>query len=432
MHFRSCGGAGVPPAIGREPAPGSVAASRKGGLDAHPTFLIGPVPSEAVYVGVALTMRMMPDAPAHALPLAATLGLLREGIDTGLHRGAQVCVWRGGVAVADMAVGEARPEVAMTPEHVLLWHSAGKPMTAVAVMQLVERGELDLADRVAEVLPEFGRGGKEAVTLQHILIHTGGFRGLTIAAPSGMTQDEAWGTICDLPIEEGWEPGRSAGYHPLTSWFVLGRLIEAVTGERFAAVVRERVLEPLGMGDAWVGMPPEVCSAYEESGRLATTWNTSHGPPREPRDGTCDTLTAMNPGGGACGRASDLARFYEAMRRGGEIDGARVLQPETVAEMTRPHRVGMMDQTFRYPMPWGLGFILQPKQPAGRMPYGYGPRAGRGTFGHGGVQSVAGFCDPEHELSVGLIYTGMPGERRHQERVHAVLGALYQDLGVGR
>ena len=363
-------------------------------------------------------------------PLPKTTAALTQRAEQGPQGGAQLGIWRGGEVVADLALGEAAPGVAMTPDHLLPWHSAGKPITAVAVMQLVERGDVSLDTPVAEVLPEFGQGGKEAVTLHHLLTHTAGFRGLKSRVPSGMTGDEAWKRISEMELEPGWVVGESAGYHPLTSWFVLGRVIEAVTGEPLGPLLRARVLEPLGMRDSWVGMPEDIFEPYQKQGRLAATFDTSGDEPRPTRDASATSLTGTNPGGNACGPAHDLARFYESLRRGGELDGQRVLHPETVSDMTRRHRTGMRDRTFLFDMEWGLGLILEPARRTGRMPYGYGQHAGEHTFGHGGVQSVAGFADPDNELSVALIFNTMPGERPHQERVDDVLTALYEDLGM--
>ena len=126
----------------------------------------------------------------------------------------------------------------------------------------------------------------------------------------------------------------------------------------------------------------------------------------------------------------DLARFYEALRRGGTLDGVRLLDADTAADMTRRHRTGLTDRTFGVVIDWGLGVILHTPQPAGLMPYGYGKHASPQTFGHGGVRSVAAFADPDQQLAVALAFTGMPRERDHQRRAHDTLTALYHDLGL--
>jgi CubicO group peptidase (beta-lactamase class C family) len=108
-----------------------------------------------------------------------------------------------------------------------------------------------------------------------------------------------------------------------------------------------------------------------------------------------------------------------------------VLERETVALFTRRHREGMQDRTFRAVLDWGLGFILDSKRYGeAQHPYGYGPHASDATFGHSGYQSSTAFADPAHDLAVALVFNGCPGDAAHQERVHVVLGELYEDLGL--
>ena len=135
------------------------------------------------------------------------------------------------------------------------------------------------------------------------------------------------------------------------------------------------------------------------------------------------------------GPIRELVMFYEMLLGGGERQGVRLLQPETVAMMTSRQREGMEDQTFKQVVDWGLGVSINsahhaPNGAWHRIPYGYGPHASRDTFGHGGAQSSIAFADPAHGLAVGIVFNGMPGEAKHQMRVNAVLEALYGDLGL--
>src|SRR2546426_6942132 len=98
--------------------------------------------------------------------LPRTIAAIERGIDQGLHIGAQLYVSRHGQVVADMALGEARAGVAMRTDTLMLWLSAGKPITAVAVAQQRERGRLDWDDAVARHIPEFAAGGEEAITIR--------------------------------------------------------------------------------------------------------------------------------------------------------------------------------------------------------------------------------------------------------------------------
>ena len=100
---------------------------------------------------------------------------IESGLERGLHVGAQLYVSRDGKPVADLAFGIARDGVPMTPDTIMLWMSSIKPITAVAVAQIWERGKIALDDPVAKYIPAFGDKGKDRITIRHVLTHTGGF-----------------------------------------------------------------------------------------------------------------------------------------------------------------------------------------------------------------------------------------------------------------
>ena len=108
--------------------------------------------------------------------LHKTEALIHQGIDSGFHIGVQVCASINCEVIADLAVGEARPGVAMRSETLMPWLSCTKPFGAVVIGQLIERGDLSVEDPVSNHVPEFAHKGKESVTLRHLLTHTGGFR----------------------------------------------------------------------------------------------------------------------------------------------------------------------------------------------------------------------------------------------------------------
>lgn len=370
---------------------------------------------------------LSPDSGA-ALP--KTREILRAGIERGWHLGGQLYVSRHGEPVADIAFGEVRPGEAMTREHLMLWLSASKPVTAVALAMLWERGAFALDDPVARHIPEFAAGGKEAVTVRHLLTHSGGIRMFETGWPEA-SWERIVERICARKLEPGWVPGHTAGYHEASSWFVIGELIRRLAGRPFARYVREEVLEPSGMHDSWIGMPAQRHREYGE--RIAPTWNSelpdapSHGWESETR------CVAPSPGGNGRGPLRELGRFYELLLADGELDGARLLTPQTVAALTSRHRVGVEDKTFRAKLDWGLGFIVDAKHyQQERLPYGYGPHASTRTFGHSGYRSVVAFADPEHALAVALAWNGTPADPVHEARTSATLAALYEDLGLAR
>lgn len=366
--------------------------------------------------------------------LATTAERLEAGIAAGLHRGAQLYVSRNGETVADFAVGEARPGRPLERDDLALWLSSTKPTAAVALARLWEAGELGLDDPVARFVPEFAAGGKEGVTLRHLLTHTSGIRMLDVGWPRE-SWDQVIARIARRKLEPRWDPGRKAGYHMASSWFVLGEVIRRIDGRPYDRFLREEVCLPLGMEDSWVGMPPERYRAYGE--RIVPMFNTEiaarGGVPPEHRWHHEEWVTHPSPGGNGRGPIRELGLFYESLLAGGVSPktGTRILTPQTVEALTARHRVGLYDHTFRHVMDWGLGFIVNSAlydQPS--LPYAYGPHASRRTYGHSGYRSSTAFADPEHRLVVALATNGTPADEAHLERMAGLCAAIYEDLGL--
>ena len=353
---------------------------------------------------------------------------LEAGRREGLHLGGQLAVWRHGRPVAELAVGEAAPGRPLARDGMMLWLSATKPVTAVLVARLWERGLLDLDDPVARHLPAFAAGGKEGVTVRHLLTHTGGLRMVDVGWPD-VPWPEIVARIAARKLEPRWVPGRKAGYHLASSWFVLGELVQRLAGRPFSQVARRDLFEPLGMGSCWIGMPETAYDAV--AARLVPVWDTAVRPAVPHPWHERRFLTAPSPGGNGWGPIGELARFYEMLRRGGELDGVRILSPQTVEALAARHRVGLFDHTFRAQLDWGLGVIVNSewhRDP--NAPYGYGPHASPRAFGHSGYRSTTAFCDPEHGLVVALAVNGTPGEEAHRLRFRRLCAAIYEDLGL--
>lgn len=347
-----------------------------------------------------------------------TQNALQSGIDNDLHAGAQLYVSLRGEVLADLALGEAQPGVKMTTGSLTLWMSAGKPLAAIAMLQLIDRGLATLDTRVAEVIPEFGVNGKEPITIRHLLLHTAGFRGpLNNFAPG------PWEAILQrvyaLKQEPGWIPGEKAGYHIGSSWFVLGELVAEIDGRAFEDYVREDVLRPVGAIHSSVGMSEAEIIEAGDANRLSIVtpdFPGNHG----------DALTVCRPGANARGPIRELGLVYESLLN---HDG-RLILPQTSRAMVARQREGMFDHTFKQIIDWGFGLKLDGKRYGQPEPYGYGPHASDATFGHSGNQVGCAFADPEHGLVAAWITNGMPGEEKHQARQNAVNAAIYEDLNL--
>lgn len=393
-------------------------------------------------------------------PLSRATALIQQGIDERQHLGAQLYVSQHGKRIANIALGESRPGVTMRPFTLMLWLSSTKPVAAVAIAQLWEKGKLSLDDRVAQHIPDFAQNGKDGITLRHILTHTGGFRGLV-----GQWEDQPWEQlieqVCRARLEPGWAPGRKAGYHLHTSWYILGELVRRLDGRPFEQYVREMIFLPLGMSNCWIGgMSKPTYDAYSD--RIGLMHDTSAAGPREPEPGEPEPgepeprepelrepqarerdprpshpldspagSLQCRPGSNGRGPMCELGRLYEALLGHGSLEGGRILSPQAVEAMTAVHRVGMYDHTFRHVIDWGLGFIRNSSRyGADTVPYGFGPHASDRAFGHSGSQSSIAMADPEHGLVIALAFNGMSGEAAHNRRVRAVLRAVYGEVGA--
>ncbi len=364
---------------------------------------------------------------ADALP--STAERLKIDLQLGLHSGGQLSI-RSPNLNRDCAFGEARPNEEMKLDHRLLWLSGSKPLTAVAIAQLWEQGLLDFKDLVTRHIPEFGVGGKEAITIRHLLTHTSGIRMIATGWPE-LSWDEVIAKICARRIEPRWIPGEKAGYHLTSSWFILGEIIQRCSGLSFSHYLRDKVLQPAGMDGTLLGMDREIYRREQAS--FAPVLDTEHD--GDPHPWTQKAfLVQPSPGANAIGPAADLARFYLTLLNGGQGSNGQILQPQTVQLITSRHRHSLYDHTFKATLDWGLGFILNPSidrstdHPTSNIPYAYGPGASAATFGHSGYRSVVAFADPQASLAVALIWNGTADEAAHRRRVYQTLKALYSDL----
>lgn len=356
---------------------------------------------------------------------------MADGIASGLHLGAQLEVRRRRGDPVSVAVGEARPGVAMSADSLLPWFSCTKAMTAVAVAQLWERGHVCLDDPIARHVPEFGAAGKGRVTIRHVLTHTGGFRTVELSTDVWrMEWDDLVARICAAPLERP-VAGETAAYHAVTGFHLLGEVVQRVSGRRFADFVNEEILEPLDMADSWMVLTEERYAAYgDRMGVMYESVPEAAPVPLRGMDSWRGFRRASASGGGV-GPMSDLVKLYEMFLGGGEREGERVLRRQTVEAMAARHRAGRRDGTFGMVIDWGLGLMVNSWHYRSRpTSYGYGDHASYRTFGHGGQQSSISFADPDNALAVALCFNGRPGELNNHHRTQPILTALYEELGL--
>lgn len=356
-----------------------------------------------------------------------TRAWIAETSEKGWQPGAQVFVARRGAVLLDEAFGNAMSGSSMQPDSLNLWFSSGKPITAVALAQLEEEGKVGWDDPVRRWIPAFGSHGKEAVTLRHVLTHTGGFR-VADAIPEATPWAETIERICSVSLEPNATPGEFAAYHTHSSWAVLAEVIQRAADEPFEDVIKNRVFRPAGMDESHVRLSPEKFEAMH--GRLAHMHMTDRGQV----DGdlfwnTAECANVLRPGAFLRGPIRDLGRFYGALLE----EPSPLLRRETIDLMTRRHRERKFDDTFKHVIDFGFGFIINSRRyGVETVPYGFGRHAGENAFGHGGQQTSCAFADPESGVVVAWVFNGLPGVRIHHKRGRELNTAIYEDLGILR
>ena len=260
-------------------------------------------------------------------PLDHLDALIRSHIDEGHYPGAQIALARHGKLALFRTYGNARTKsgtVPATNDTLFLLFSQTKVLTSSAVWTLVEEGKLSFMDKVADFLPEFAARGKADITLEQVMTHQGGF-------PNGDVTKATWtdhalmrAQVCDFSLE--WTPGTRLQYHARAAHLTQAMVIEAVTGQDYRNVIRDRVIEPLGLGnDIFVGVPES------QQNRCADTYAP------EPRDNSAAFRAAGMPSGGGFATARGMAAFYQMLGHGGRLGNTRLFSPRLIAYVARNH-----------------------------------------------------------------------------------------------
>ena len=324
-------------------------------------------------------------------------------------------------------------------------YSMTKPITAVAAMMLYEEGAFELKDPLSRFIPAFGdvrvyRSGsalkpvtepaREPIRIWHLLTHTAGLTygfhyahpvdalyraaGFEWAPPDGMdlaTCCESWAR---LPLL--FQPGTEWNYSVASD--VLGRVVEVISGQSLDQFFAERIFKPLGMYDTrfWINK--------EDTGRLAAFYSPHPETLRAVRNEAMDRVTQhAQPrclgGDGLISTAADYHRFTQMLRRGGELDGVRLLGNRTLRYMARNHLPGGADlESFGRPlfaettfdgMGFGLGFSVV------LDPVAHKVLCSPGEFAWGGAASTAFWVDPTEDITV-LLFTQLFPSSTHPLR----------------
>ncbi|WP_406120056.1 serine hydrolase domain-containing protein [Streptomyces sp. NBC_00989] len=351
-------------------------------------------------------------------------------VDVERLPGFLVSVARGGRVAHLTAHGhrDVAAQLPVTPDTLYRIYSMTKPVTAVAALILMEEGKLSLDDPVGRHLPAFadmrvydsGSGAdvrtrpvEQPMLIRHLMTHTSGLTfafyhshpvdalyreaHLESSVPPGANLAETIDIYASLPLQ--FEPGTQWNYSVASN--VLGRVIEVVSGQRLDEFFAERIFQPLGMPDAGFQVPDE------KAGRLSELYGDADGGGIEPIAGL--PLRGGRPrflsgSGGMAASPYDVHRFAEFLRCRGELDGTRLLAPETVDLMASNHLPGGADMrafgspAHQEPGNDGMGFglsvsvVIDPERTQSPM--------GLGAFGWSGAATTTFWVDPSRDLTV--------------------------------
>lgn len=356
--------------------------------------------------------KFMAESPAAAgidgQKLQVLLLRAKKEVEEGLLPGCQVAVARCGRLVAFEAFGDA------TKDSLFPVFSCTKAITSAAAWQLMEAGRLDVRVKVAELVPEFARNGKQDISVEQLFLHTSGFPHARFRATLWLDREARLKRFGDWKLN--WEPGSRFEYHPTSSMWVIAEIIERLSGETFSDYVRQHIALPLGLTDLWVGCPDEqhhrIQPVVHVGEALTADDYAALGMPVPPEtEVTEEALSAFNqpevrrvpvPGGGGIMSAAELALFYQALLHGRAEDGTSLWSKKTLAEATAP--VCQLPDMLGIPVNRALGVVVAGD--AKRNFRGFGHTNTEAAFGHGGAGGQVAWADPLTGISFGYCTNG--------------------------
>ena len=349
--------------------------------------------------------------------------VLQRCIDDGEIAGAGIRVRLNGDLAVDSAMGHAdiAAGVPVASDTVYRLCSMTKPITGVLAMTLVERGRLCLDEPVARWLPEFAHA--PGLTVRMLMDHSCGILEGPNEALFHAVHEESLAErvrrMARVPFD--FEPGTGTGYSGMGGLDVLGRVIEVASDMSFDACLRKTLTDPLGLTDT------TFTPSAEQLRRLARLYEYTPGQPLKDVEDDADPLwnqvsplrnRAHSGSGGLLGTLRDYERFAHMLLNEGELDGVRILRPETVRQMHTPSAANGLE--LHPGCIWGLTMLIF------RDNASSGYSLFDGTYGWSGAFGTHFFIAPAQALEVTMVMnrSNIGGADSHIAR--AVEKAVYE------
>ena len=347
---------------------------------------------------------------------------IEADVASGRYAGANIMVGRHGEVGLAASIGSVRSDqpTPLELDTVISLFSLTKAFTNVLILRAVELGRVALTTRVVEIIPEFAGKPREAIRLEHLLSHRSGLPPLFTPEP-GLPIDRldvVIEAICQK-VHSQEEPGQSVTYSPMAAHALMGEILRRTDPQSrgYRDIVHQDLFGPLGMNDTAIGVRPDLKPRHavpEFPAHFPATHPSSKvpGPP-----GVFEDPDAEMPWVGGVSTVSDVWRFAEMLRCGGELDGQRILSPRMI-EMATLNRTGLLPNLLYKGMalargwqPWpayiGLGFSLRGDE-IGHCQFG--TMATPRTFGNFGAGSTLFWVDPELDLTFACLTTKLMPE----------------------
>jgi CubicO group peptidase (beta-lactamase class C family) len=360
--------------------------------------------------------------------LAHLRAVIEADVKRDLYNGAVLIVAREGRIGLQVAIGSAdrqqtRP---LQINSVFSIFSVTKALTNILVLRAAELGQLALTTKVVDIIPEFSGGLREQITLFHLITHASGLPMVFIPKPGMYIDrlDEIIAAICKH-VHSVEPPGERCAYSPLANQALLGEALRRTDpkGRSYRAIVEEELLRPLGMSSTSIGVRADLKSRhivpdFRGNSPVEHLGHSNLGP-----NGAFEEEHAEMPWVGAVSSVPDLFRLAEMLRRGGALDGVRILSPATL-ELARRNWTGdkpnELYKVLAHKRGWepapayiGLGFSLRGTAHCHHM---FGTLASPGTFGNYGAGTALYWVDPEHDLTFVCLTAGVMESNDNIER----------------
>jgi len=360
-------------------------------------------------------------------------------VTEGLLPSCQIAIARNGKVGAMRSFGHAvqgGKDEPVTDETLYCVFSCTKAVIAASIWILMGDGQLAIDERAAAIVPEFGTRGKETITVEQLLLHTGGFPFAPYAQKEWLDRGKMLERFGSWNLQ--FPVGQRFVYHATSAFWVLGEIIRRRSGLDFRDFVRERIALPLGLPELGLGRAAKdqhrvadlVCVG---EALTAEDYVKMGFPPPPETEVTEDAILGFNspvvresgvPGGGGIMTAAELALFYQGLLHNPPAaKGAPIWKPEVLKEALRVRSGDYLDPIFKYQCNRALGVVLAGDD--GFANYrGFGRTTSPQAFGHSGAGGQIGWADPATGVSLGYCTNGYDRNDIRQGRRGVAISSL--------